>query len=32
MFVSGVTILRFVDDANEFLKPVDVFQRLRPLT
>ena len=25
-FVAGVTILRFVDDANQFLKRVDVFQ------
>jgi hypothetical protein len=24
-FVAGVTILRFVDDANEFLKRVEVF-------
>jgi hypothetical protein len=29
-FVSGVTILRFVDEANEFLKRVDVVQRSRP--
>jgi hypothetical protein len=26
-FVSGVTTLRFVDEANEFLKRVDGFQR-----
>ena len=26
-FVLGVTLLRFVDDADEFLKRVDVFQR-----
>jgi hypothetical protein len=26
-FVSGVTILRFVDNANEFLKRVEVFRR-----
>jgi hypothetical protein len=26
-FVSDVTILRFVDNANEFLKRVEVFRR-----